>query len=1041
MKPIETEIKKKEQWLFLEALKMIEAPPERVVLGRKPHQKTAMVDAELEELWNEGVAVVVGDDETFAREEHGIPASQRVLMIPASEISNEADVWSRVTDFQKKPTSLLNAQLGEEDPVVLETSTPKFYVNLDSLGKADKHGGVWTRDEKQQLYYHPVTPERVVLGRKLHQKTAMVDEALQELWDDGVVVVVGDDESAAREEHGITESQRVLMIPASEIKNDADVRKLVRDFKKKPTRTLEAQPNTTNDKPRRETPVILDSSTAKFCVNPVLDVENAFGGMWTKDHQKGLLYRPTKGNAVPIKVNAVVRVMNDPYRILIFTEETDGVYYFREIHTKEISEAMRDSDVNCPDMSSKTCRDKCLTKAGKAIEPILSELSTLHGGITNPAVFYKILEDVMQIVAPACEFPVKEIALNSLPASGNRSSSDYAQNRMGFTRQWKDETWTHAFGGAWFTVTPGATREQAAKQYAERHAGLLIDRANGRPADKAVGLRLAAAKKVDAEHVDMKNALGQLAHMVETLVLAYDKLSSSTEADGSGLKEDIRKFLEMLGDNVIRQSDNAAQQVRMFELFAKVVTKIEGQASLNQLLIGHCTDLTGPELISMNYLDHHDARVRVRFREDYFSQVEALRLHGYLQKGFDMNSGRDAWSSQIDAVKKVMAEKYLPLGNDSVQQSIPYLIASLEGLKMVRTDSVAVNLSAWSYDLAKGVRELPLFRDAQLANHSKITDGSLKKAAGAVKEFIHDDYVNVIRDQQMVKELYALIEEIVDSPFIPRGDKEAFAVQQIDKAIALLYAKAAEAGNQNAAKDYADYLVAKFKGMTDAAEIMMMAMGHDQKEQEDIKPFESFLAGTLNGRAKFVTTVPLPYVYAIQPIAGEIESEEGANPPDPLEEAGLQNLLLLCGRDKFQPEDRNSAQTVFRPVSINGISTVEALISDALYRLNVAPAYTVLRAIIGRVRDADSNQVGIQNSLILGANEKNQDMRTHRLALAGVSWEIDNEVANDLEQGEIRRSFARERAKSEVVPDKPYGYDDDYGGVVYYDKYDGSVVY
>ena len=128
-------------------------------------------------------------------------------------------------------------------------------------------------------------------------------------------------------------------------------------------------------------------------------------------------------------------------------------------------------------------------------------------------------------------------------------------------------------------------------------------------------------------------------------------------------------------------------------------------------------------------------------------------------------------------------------------------------------------------------------------------------------------------------------------------------------------------------------------------------------------------------------------------------------------------------------------------MSINGISTVEALISDALYRLNVAPAYTVLRAIIGRVRDADSNQVGIQNSLILGANEKNQDMRTHRLALAGVSWEIDNEVANDLEQGEIRRSFARDRAKSEVVPDKPYGYDDDYGGVVYYDKYDGSVVY
>ena len=600
---------------------------------------------------------------------------------------------------------------------------------------------------------------------------------------------------------------------------------------------------------------------------------------------------------------------------------------------------------------------------------------------------------------------MRDVVLNSLPDTDEPSPVPQSKNRMGFTRQWKDESWTHSFGGARFTPA-GTTREQVAKEYATRHAGLLIDRANARPGDKAAGFKLAADKKVDAEHVDMKNALSQLSHMVEALVLGYDKLSPSTESDQRGLKEDVKKFIESLGDDSIRQSDNTAQQVRLFELFERMSARIEGEAALQQLLTGLSTNLSTAELTAMKLLHHHDARVRVRYRKNYLAQLEAMRLHGILQNGFDMNSGRNGWISQLEAEKKVMATKHLALGNDSLMQSIPYMIASLQGLLNVRTNSVAANFSMWSSDLKKGVKDLSLFKDAQQANRSKATDGVVKQAMGGVKGFFTDEHVNVMRDENMVKELYALIEDIVDSPYVTKGDKEAYAVEQINLAIERLYAKSEEGGVRDAAKEYADYIGAKFKGMTDAAEIMMMAMGHDQKDQEDINPSEAFLAGRLHGQARLISTVPLRYAYATDPAAERLSLEVTPYKSDPLHEVGFQEMSLLGGPGRTEKRDKNKKTLVFRPVSLNGISAIEGMLDDTLYRLNVTPVYSSLRNIVGSVQQAGPNQAEIVNSLILGEDEQNADKRLQRVALAGIASEFDNEIANDMQHGVTDTAFA-----------------------------------
>jgi hypothetical protein len=606
------------------------------------------------------------------------------------------------------------------------------------------------------------------------------------------------------------------------------------------------------------------------------------------------------------------------------------------------------------------------------------------------------------------EVSIKDIVLNSLPEADMGATPDIAQNRMGFNEAYRSEPWKHGeFAVPGFSVPAGSTREQAAKIFAKRHAAQLIDRINNRPMERPTrpGQSAQAGNEVKEDGLHTRRALHQLEHMVEHIVLAYDKLEPSTEygLDGllkQGVKEDVALFLQKLADGEIGLSEIGAQNIKLVHLFAKVTARIEGQDSLKRLLLGLSTNLGPAELTAMKYLHHHDARVRIRFRKDYFAQLEAMRLHGYLQNGFDMESGRSGWKDQLKREKEELAEAMKGLGLDSMQQSIPLLVASLQGLLETRTHSVAANFAMWTEDLKTGMVDLNKYKNRQNAK-------AKGQRLGRVRKFFEAEHVDIIRDQAMARELYTAIKPLVHDSWkqgTPHGmTSDQFATQLINDAKEVLLKMA---NDRTAAERYAKVLNQKFKDVTDASEIMITALGQSEQTVEEGTEWNKFMHGALKGEAKFVSTVPLRYAYAADPSVDRLQLEEKAFQSDPLDHVKMQELSLLGGPGKQNRRVTGKEQSVFRPVNLNGISTVNSLLDDALYRLNVTPTYMALRHIVGNVQQSGPREAEISNSLILGDRESNSDMRLQRVALAGIAAEIDNEVANDMQNGVTNTAFS-----------------------------------
>ena len=607
---------------------------------------------------------------------------------------------------------------------------------------------------------------------------------------------------------------------------------------------------------------------------------------------------------------------------------------------------------------------------------------------------------------------MRNVVLNSLPVSGMGGSARFSESRMGFDAAWRAEAWDHAdfnTAGA-LEVPPGSTREQAAKLFAKHHLSMLEARINARPGQKAKKFKSPTPSnandlKLDnAGEPDLSDAADQLRHYVESIVLAYDKLQPTVnEITGKaerGLKEEVEEFFKKISTKNVGLSDSAAQDVRLFQLFARVMAKVEGEASLNILLTGLSTKLNPAELQAMKFLHHHDARTRVRFRKSYLAQLEAQRLHGYLQRGFNSNSGREGWIKRKKRDKNEINEAMKGLGMDSMQQSIPFVMASLQGLLETRTDSVGNNFAIWADNFKRGVNDLVLYRTKQ--------EKAIKGKLSGVKAFLNSEHVSIVRDEAMVKEINALLDPIIQGKRLdgwsdPNATKDSYATELINEAIAALKAKSL---NPEIAQKYADLLNKKFKDITNAAELMITAMGQAEQNVENETEWDRFIHGKLSGEATFVSTVPLRYAYASDPNEEKDQLDEKPYEPDPLVNIRMQELSLLGGPGRNQKQEANRKQVIYRPISMNGVSAVSSLLDDAHYRINVTPAYTILRGMIGNVQEAGPNQAVIKDSSILAGLPAGEETNRMRVALANVAAELDNEVANDMQQGTTDTALA-----------------------------------
>jgi hypothetical protein len=598
---------------------------------------------------------------------------------------------------------------------------------------------------------------------------------------------------------------------------------------------------------------------------------------------------------------------------------------------------------------------------------------------------------------------MRDIVLSSVPEEGGTGAGNiHLQNRMGFTSEYRNKAWGHTdFKSDDWTLDPSSTRESAAKQFATRYSNSIVNRANWRLVERRNSPHPREGdeqRKVDTSNNFVQKTLANFSFYVESIALAYDRNTLTGDT-----RKRVFDFLKTVADGTIDTSNAVAESVDLIDLYASVVTEIEGIETMNLLTAG-IVPLEGIDQTAMKFVHTHPSKIRMLYAKDHFAQMEARRLFGYLDHGFDMKAGRNGHKNQFEEEKKKLEESAKLLGLDSMQQSIPYVIASLRGLTKTRNSSVYHNLKMWSSDFQTGARDLKQLHDAQndIANNQKL---------GKVRKWFTAEHVDIIRDYAMVKEIYETIRPILrDVGTEPFGvNKEEYANNLIAKAIEALQAKV-PAELRIPSNNYSDQLGSTFKGLSDASELTLIMMSHPDVTPDEGQAYQKWLHGGLKGDAMFVSTVPLRYGHAANPKFSGKSYEPREYNADPLEEVRMTDLSLLGGVGKQARYRQDSEDaTVYRPINLNGLSGTISLLDDTIYRLNVTPVYSILRKMIGKEEVNQRNQGEMVGSKIFKRMEEDPNSeiaRKWRVVLGSVSEEMDIKIATDMQFGVSTTGFS-----------------------------------
>ena len=515
------------------------------------------------------------------------------------------------------------------------------------------------------------------------------------------------------------------------------------------------------------------------------------------------------------------------------------------------------------------------------------------------------------------------------------------------------------------------------------------------------------AIKVDDEAV--LAALSRHEYMIRNIIYAHGHALLSPSLPGlSGLPEPgtaemVDNFVKRLQprdvSGVTQKMHSDAgfaqlQEMNTEEVFARVLAEIEGDQIIDRLMTGLVTDPSATVLFMAKYAHHQDARMRGKFVYDYTAVQEATRLHALLDRGFDGVSGRTGYKVQMEAMKERLEkfrkklERGPVVGANSLDQSKARTWAWLEGVKLSRSGNLNGNLSREIENFRKGASDILKLEKAQQGLDR-----------GVLSRFANDEHVDLLRDVPMVREMARLLGPIFNDYQAGMPDafrksatgqektKDDWALAKIAEAQALLLAdndKATEI------KAYGVELVKVFKSLTDALSISRALSFEETDPTENKKVFSTF-----------GSVVPMLYQHANMPGSKRINLE---NPfrEDPKEIVNVQGASMFGSAGRF---NRNKSKTVLRPVNMNGLSGVDALIDDALYRLNVAPNYNVLRKVVGRrIQNPNNKMDEIEGSHIA---ERWKDLpvddsvRSGRVALAAVANELENDIENDSRQGVV----------------------------------------
>ena len=318
-----------------------------------------------------------------------------------------------------------------------------------------------------------------------------------------------------------------------------------------------------------------------------------------------------------------------------------------------------------------------------------------------------------------------------------------------------------------------------------------------------------------------------------------------------------------------------------------------------------------------------------------------------------------------------------------------------------RSGTLSGNLTRWIEDFEKGVFYLEGLDEAQRTKF---------KSAGS--RFFKAMHIDLLRDTEMVKDMSSLLKKNMDA-YSKNSSDLTFAAreQQAKSIIADMQKELTNAEKKDEIEAHSAKLVELFNELTDAMAVTKMLMSQPEMSPELIDEYNPLYNKGKTPGVFFNTTVPLRFHYASNPLESEIDKasfEEGKRIEDPIDIVKLEDSSLF-GKSGKREDERGKAP--YRPINLNGLSAVDSMLEDAFYRLNVTPAYTVLRKVVGR-EEPNNNGITMisEDAKILKTINQTRDWkyehRAKRVALAAAARELENVIANDSQIGTYNTQFS-----------------------------------
>jgi hypothetical protein len=449
-------------------------------------------------------------------------------------------------------------------------------------------------------------------------------------------------------------------------------------------------------------------------------------------------------------------------------------------------------------------------------------------------------------------------------------------------------------------------------------------------------------------------------------------------ADGS-LNNDLALAQDLL---------NKIGDLQIESVFNNVFSELQGADILNKMISGLVLSPSALQSFNSKYIQHQDARQRAKFINDWGAYSEAIRVQVYLDRGFDGNSGRTGYEVQKRAVQNKLAasrKKHLQknelLGSNSLDQAKARTWAWLEGIKIARDGSLEQRFRNEIEGFRAGVTDMHRLRKAQLAQDKDI-----------ISRWASDEHVELMRNVPATDAITDMLKDIFNEHQAERRSDE-YTLAKIEEAQkALLKGSDMADGIVKHGQD----IVEIFKGIADAIEITRVMSFKPESDKSIISGINSI--------------VPMLYTHANVPGSARIVQENNYK-EDPLELVSITESAMFGKPGRY---NRNVTKATLRPINIDGITGLDSLVDDALYRMNVAPNYNVLRKAFGRrVIDPDTQMDTIDGSTIIAANDNdyyNRAYREQRLALANVAAEFESDIVNDSQKGVVN-TLMGEQAK------------------------------